>query len=43
MINRDWITLYKKELGVEWRLDPTHCTEYTLESLKEELQKAGLK
>lgn len=43
MINRDWITLYKKELGVEWRLDSTHCTEYTLESLKEELKKAGLK
>lgn len=43
MINRDWITLYKKELGVEWRLDPTHYTEYTLKSLKEELQKAGLK
>jgi SAM-dependent methyltransferase len=21
MLNRDWITLYKKELGVEWRLD----------------------
>lgn len=43
MINRDWITLYKKELGVEWRLDLTHYTEYTLESLKEELQKASLK
>jgi len=43
MINRDWITLYKKELGVEWRLDPTHCTEYTLESLKKELEKAGLR
>jgi len=24
MINRDWITLYKKELGMEWRLDKTH-------------------
>jgi len=42
MINRDWITLYKKELGVEWCSDPSHFTEYTLESLKEELQKAGL-
>lgn len=31
IINRDWITLYKKELGIEWRLDPTHYTEYTLE------------
>jgi len=43
MINRDWLTLYKKELGAEWRLDKTHFTEYTLESFKEELQKANLK
>ncbi len=43
MINRDWLTLYKKELGAEWRLDKTHCIEYTLESFKEELQKANLK
>jgi 2-polyprenyl-3-methyl-5-hydroxy-6-metoxy-1,4-benzoquinol methylase len=42
MLNRDWITLYKKELGIEWRLDPTHYIEYTLESFEEELQKAGL-
>jgi len=42
MINRDWITLYKKELGVEWRLDKTHYIEYTLESFKEELKEAGL-
>jgi 2-polyprenyl-3-methyl-5-hydroxy-6-metoxy-1,4-benzoquinol methylase len=42
MINRDWITLYKKELGVEYRLDNTHFIEYTLETLKEELAKADL-
>jgi 2-polyprenyl-3-methyl-5-hydroxy-6-metoxy-1,4-benzoquinol methylase len=42
MINRDWITLYKRELGVEWRSDKTHYVEYTLETLKEELEKAGL-
>ena len=42
MINRDWITLYKKELGVEWRSDPTHFTEYTLEEFKEELEKVNL-
>jgi len=42
MINRDWITLYKKELGVEWRSDPTHFTEYTLEGFKEELEKVNL-
>ena len=43
MINRDWITLYKKELGVEYRLDKTHYIEYTLESFKKELEKAELK
>jgi len=42
MINRDWITLYKKELDVEWRLSNTHFTEYTLESFQEELKDAGL-
>lgn len=42
VINRDWITLYKKEKGIEWRLDQTHFTEYTLESLKQELKTAGL-
>lgn len=43
MINRDWITLYKKELGLEWRLDKNHFIEYTLESFQEEIKKAGLK
>lgn len=43
MTNRDWITLYKKELGIESRLDKTHCVEYTLESFEEELEKANLK
>jgi len=42
MINRDWIVSYKKELGVEWRLDKTHFTEYTMESFKEELKKVDL-
>jgi len=43
MINRDWITLYKKELGIAWKLDKSHFTEYTIESFQEEIQKAGLK
>jgi SAM-dependent methyltransferase len=42
MLTRDWITLYKKERGVEWRLDPTHAVEYTDESLRTELTQAGL-
>lgn len=43
MINRDWITLYKKELGLEWKSDKSHFTEYTLESFEDELRKAGLR
>ena len=31
------------ELGVEWRLDDTHETEYTREQLEKELGEAGLK
>ena len=42
MITRDWITLYKKEIGVEWRLDKTHFTEYTLEQVFDEMNQAGL-
>ena len=41
-INRDWITYYKKELKVEWRLDSTHFTEYTADSLVNEFEKVGL-
>ena len=42
MIDRDWITLYKKELGVEWRLDTTHYTEYTLQQFQEELAASNI-
>lgn len=42
MIDRDWITLYKKELEVEYRLDKTHYIEYTLKNFKNELDQAGL-
>lgn len=42
MINRDWLTLYKKELGLEYRLDKSHFIEYTLESFKGELACIGL-
>lgn len=43
MINRDWLTLYKKEIGANWRLDKTHYVEYTLDSFKKELGQSGLK
>ncbi|NQV89874.1 class I SAM-dependent methyltransferase [Candidatus Uhrbacteria bacterium] len=41
MLNRDWITLYKRERGLEYRLDTTHFTEYTLETFTQELHEAG--
>lgn len=37
---RDWRVPLKDELGVEWRLDPTHETEYTFESFKDEMRQA---
>ena len=39
-LERDWRVPLKRELGVEWRLDPTHATEYTAESLRHELAAA---
>jgi len=31
----------KQELKVEWRLDPTHEVEYSLESFQEEIDFCG--
>ena len=42
MINRSWIDLYKKELGLEYRLDKTHKIEYTLKIFKNEIEGVGL-
>ncbi len=39
---RDWRVPLKQELEVEWRLDPTHYTEYRLDEFAEELEQAGL-
>lgn len=39
---RDWRVPLKQEIGVEWRLDLTHETEYTVESFQAEMQEAGL-
>jgi len=41
--DRDWRVPLKKEIGVDWRLDKTHFTEYTKDSFEKEIQKAGLK
>lgn len=43
LFERDWRVPLKKELGLEWRLDQTHCTEYTQESFAEETDAAGLR
>lgn len=41
MIDREWVTLYKKELGLDYRLDTTHFTEYTWKQFKDEFEQAG--
>jgi predicted RNA methylase len=42
MIDREWITVYKKELGIDYRLDPTHYTEYTYVQFEQELTESGI-
>lgn len=42
LITRDWLPSYKKQRGVDYRLDDTHFIEYTEEEIKEELSTAGL-
>ena len=37
MIARDWKVLYKKEIGLDYRLDDTHFIEYTQDELLQEL------
>jgi len=41
--DRDWRVPLKKELGIDYRLDPTHFIEYTREDFLKELLEAGLK
>jgi 2-polyprenyl-3-methyl-5-hydroxy-6-metoxy-1,4-benzoquinol methylase len=40
-IDRDWQTAWKRELGVDYRCDDTHETEYTEAQLRQELASAG--
>jgi SAM-dependent methyltransferase len=42
VFERDWRVPLKKELGIDYRLDPTHYTEYTLESFAAEMEESGL-
>lgn len=43
LYERDWRVPLKQELGVEWRLDTDHKTEYTVEQFYEEMAEAGMK
>ena len=42
MVDRDWITIYKKQIGAEYRLDNTHYIEYTYQQFKDELNKSNI-
>ncbi len=42
LFERDWSVPLRKELGLDWRCDPTHETEYTQESFETEMTEAGL-
>jgi hypothetical protein len=42
LFDRDWRIPFKKELGVDYRLDTTHCIEYTMAEFEFELKQAGL-
>ncbi len=42
IFDRDWRVPLKKELNIEWRLDPTHEIEYTNDSFKIEIEAARL-
>ena len=42
MLTRDWLTVYKKEAGFEYRLDDTHFIEYTTQAFAAEAAAAGL-
>ena len=42
LFERDWRVPLKRELGVDFRLDPTHRIEYTVEEFEAEVAAAGL-
>jgi SAM-dependent methyltransferase len=42
MLERDWLVPLRRELDLPYLSDPTHCTEYTVAQLHEELGAAGL-
>lgn len=42
VFERDWRVPLKRELGIEFRLDPTHRVEHTLSEFEAEIAAAGL-
>ncbi len=42
LLTRDWISVYKKQQGFEYRLDHTHRIEYTEQIFRQEMMRAGL-
>ena len=42
MIDRDWLTLFKNELELEYRLDKTHFIEYSIQKFKTEMEESKL-
>lgn len=41
MVDRDWMTVYKRDHGYSYKLDDTHETEYTLDQVKKEMAESG--
>lgn len=42
MLTRDWLAVYKKNEGLEYRLDDTHYIEYDDDTFRAEMKAAGL-
>jgi hypothetical protein len=42
LFERHWSVPLKQELGIDYRLDPTHQIEYTQESFAAEMRQTGL-
>jgi SAM-dependent methyltransferase len=43
LFERDWRLPLRRELGVDFRSDPTHCIEHTLAEFEAEVAAAGLR
>ncbi len=43
MLDRSWLVIYKKDLGLIYKLSPTHYIEYTFETFKKEISSVGMR